>query len=457
MTLQRCLALVVFAVLTLVPINTSQAQLGALSFATAGVATSVALDNAEKKADGLIQKAGAVASLTSAKVARDLEILISDARQQMHEELTANWDTLDKQKVDLLRTIDGYFAQLDGLMAKGGLLEEDAYLDLNQLSSKLPFVTTDPVLRSVRGSTLTYRENGLYRIVMRGSIFGPENGPVKIAFDKSPVGPDVKVVYTPAYEAAIDVPAAYLLRYFDDNKLSYIPVQISVLVPDKSYYFYNLRNKKRTASYNFTLQLLPKHPISKYSLIEMNEEPTVDRNIVGRVWGPISQIPGCGHDGCNSGELVCANAPAGAEPIGVVSTYDSLNSAYGEFVGSATVTATTVCQGFHQHRPASRDVKIEISYYPPDTKLIANDVFLHEVSPEDSAKNPISPATGLGFENLYVAYFSNKMKSFRLAMMLFTGEPLSSTPEKTSSPLLDVKRADESKVKEVTVQIKPPW
>jgi hypothetical protein len=84
-------------------------------------------------------------------------------------------------------------------------------------------------------------------------------------------------------------------------------------------------------------------------------------------------------------------------------------------------------------------------------------VRFQEVSVDDTAKTPVPPATELGFDRLYVAYFSKKMKSFRLAMIVFTGEPLSATPEQTSSPLLEMSKMDETKVKEITVMIKKPW
>ena len=436
------------------PATPLQAQVTPLSFAAAGEATSLVLDTAEKKANDFVQQSGNVASLTSSKIARDLQMLISDARQQMHEELSYNRDTLDRKKVGLLRSIDGYIVQLNGMMVKGGLLEEDAYLDIAQLEKNLPFTSVDPVLSSARGTTLVYKQAGIYRVTIRGSIF---SGQAKIALNGVPIGSDVKVVYTPPYEAALDIPAGTLERYFKGAALAYVPVTVDVQVLDRSYWFPETRNKWRAATYKFTLQLLPKHPVSRYSLIEMDEDTSVDRNVVKTDWSEIVYVPGCGGDGCNSGHPICADVPAGAEPIGVVDHYDSLLNEWGEFVGAPYITGGTICQNFHQHRPAPRNVKIKISYYPADTTKIANDVQLHEVSVDDTAKAPIPAATELGFDRLYVAYFSNKMKTYRLGMMLFSGEPLGATPQKTSSPLLEVSEGDQTKSKEITIMIKPPW
>jgi hypothetical protein len=450
------LALLQILLLTLsVPRATPlQAQVAPLSFAATGVATSLALDAAEKKANNFVQQSGAVASLTSSKVARDLQMLISDTRQQLHEELNYQWDTLEGKKVDLLRSIDGYFSKLNATMVKGGLLEEDAYLDIAQLEKNLPFTSVAPVLSSVRGSTLVYQQAGIYRVTIRGSIF---SGKANFTLNGVPIGTDVKVMYTPPYEAALVIPAGTLEHYFKDTSLAYVPATVEVQVFDRSYWFAETRNKTRPAVYNFTLQLLPKHPVSRYSLIEMNEEPSVDRNVVKTDWSEIVLVPGCGSDGCNSGQPICADVPAGAEPIGVVDHYDSLLNAWGEFVGPPYIAGGTICQNFHQHRPAARNVKIKISYYPADTNLIAEDVRFQEVSVEDTAKSPIPSATELGFDRLYVAYFSKKMKSFRLGMTLFTGEPLGATKEKASSPLLELSTAIETNIKEITIEIKPPW
>src|SRR5690242_14791812 len=81
----------------------SEAQVPGLSFVETGVATSVALNKADAVGTHLIQQAGQVSSLTSSKVARDLQLLIDNARQQMNDELNTQWDKLDSQKLSVLR------------------------------------------------------------------------------------------------------------------------------------------------------------------------------------------------------------------------------------------------------------------------------------------------------------------------------------------------------------------
>jgi hypothetical protein len=434
------------------------AQVAPLSIAATGVVTSKVLDKAEQVGDNLIQQAGYVSSLTSSQTIRDLQLLISDARQQMHEELNTNWDRLDNQKVDLLRNIDSSIQQLSGVMNRGGLLEEDAYLDINHITDKLPFVSSDPIVGSVRGATVGFRETGFYRITVRGTVFQPPAGDPTVKIKGLVVGsPYVKLTKgTQHNEANIDFQSSYLSKYFADKTLSYLPITLDIPVPDKSYYFAETRKKYRTASYHVTLQLLPRHPIAKYSLIEMTEVPTVNKAAPPQSkWGDTVQVPGCGHDGCNDTFWACADVPAGAEPIAVVDHYDDVAS-YGEFTGLLKPTPGGICELYHQHRPMSRNIRIKVSYYPPDTALIPKDVELHPVSAEDSAQQPVAPAKELAFDQLYVAYFSNSMKSFRLAMTLFTGEPLGSTPEKTSAPILDVKRSDQTTAKEITIQVKSP-
>src|SRR4029077_7900100 len=59
----------------------SGAQVAPLSYAAVGVSTAVALNKADEVATNAINRAGSVASLTSAKIAQDIQLLIANARQ----------------------------------------------------------------------------------------------------------------------------------------------------------------------------------------------------------------------------------------------------------------------------------------------------------------------------------------------------------------------------------------
>jgi hypothetical protein len=129
-------------------------QGGILSFVAAGVTTGVALDKADEVGTHLIQQAGQTASLTSSKVARDLQLLNDNARWQLHDEMNVQWDKLDSQKLSVLTEIDKYIVQLNAGMERGGAIEENAYLDIDDVVSKLPFSKKEPILRTIKGATL---------------------------------------------------------------------------------------------------------------------------------------------------------------------------------------------------------------------------------------------------------------------------------------------------------------
>ena len=171
---------VLFFVCSALGPNTS-GQGGPLSFVAAGVTTEVALDKADEVGTHLIQQAGQTASLVSSKVARDLQLLIENARQQLHDELNDQWDRLDSQKLDMLKEIDKYIAQLNAGMERGGAIEENAYLDLADLAGKLPFSEKEPILRTIKGVTLYSREkSGFYRVSLKGNIFNQQYGEINV-------------------------------------------------------------------------------------------------------------------------------------------------------------------------------------------------------------------------------------------------------------------------------------
>src|SRR4051812_45922300 len=90
---------VILAFVSVFALTLSSLAIDPLTVATTGVATSVLLDKMEDKANTIVGNAGSVGSLLTTKAARDIELEITAARQQLHEELNQNWDRLDNEKV----------------------------------------------------------------------------------------------------------------------------------------------------------------------------------------------------------------------------------------------------------------------------------------------------------------------------------------------------------------------
>ena len=210
----------------------------------------------------------------------------------------------------------------------------------------------------------------------------------------------------------------------------------------------------RDVTFTFTLQLLPKFPVSEYKLIEMNEEPTWDENDTKEVWGPEATIGGCGNQGCNSYIEACAFAPDGGKPIAVTGQYDSAYAVgYGTWQGIRPM-GDGFCQTFHQQsHNTPRNVKIKISYHPADKHLMSNPVKLQEVDAGDV------PVTQLAYGRIYVAYFNNKQQSYRLRLTMFTGEPWEATPELQvpQTDALKIRKSDKSANKELSLIIETDW
>jgi hypothetical protein len=192
-------------------------------------------------------------------------------------------------------------------------------------------------------------------------------------------------------------------------------------------------------------------------LIALNEEPTVDQNATLQVWGPIVNIPGCGHHDCNTTMSVCADAPIGSEIISDVGHYDQLDGAWGSFLGDHSNSGGRFCRSFHSQHSESRNVQIQISYHPPAQTLTPVDVVLHMISPEESALHPLPPVSKLAFGETYIAYCDKQMKSFRLAATFFTGEPLSASSADPATPGWHLRRSLDSEFPEIAVQLVAPF
>lgn len=438
-------------------------QVGLLSFVAAGVTTDVALNKADEVGSHLVQQAGQMASLTSSKAARDVQLLIENARWQLHDELDVQWDKLDSQKLSILKEIDKYIVELNAGMEKGGAIEENAYLDLKDFADALPLSKKEPILRTIKGATIYFLPtNGNYRVSLKGNIFNQEYGePVVFRGNiqdknvEKPFGTGVKIVRdNSGYDVSLVFDSAVFKNDFEDSKLVYIPVIIKTKFPDGSMFHWK-GSGMLDVTYKFTLQLLPKFPVTEYEFVELNEEPTVDKNNIQEKWGDDYIVSTCGSkSGCNSWMVACAFAPPGSQAVQVIDRYDSAQQAGFGTWEWIKVNGESICENFHQQSHTTpRNIRIKISYYPPDKHLVANDVKLQEVQAADV------PATKLAYGTLYVAYFNNKKKSFRLRLKMFTGEYWEATPldQWPRTDDLKIRDSDKSDDKEFSLVIQPGW
>jgi hypothetical protein len=204
-----------------------------LTVAAGGLTTDAVLDKLDDKATHIIGQAAAAFSLGTSKAARDAQLLIAAARQEMHDELSNNWDRLDTQKVSILRSLDSSLEEMQKAVRMGGKIEDNVYLDIGSLLQSLPFSRSVPSLRRVEGATQYYKDTGYYRLVLTGNIFDAFQGTGKIEIDGKAVDPSW-LNPSPPHDIAVMIPADYLTKRFDDNKLAYVPVSIRARVSNRS-------------------------------------------------------------------------------------------------------------------------------------------------------------------------------------------------------------------------------
>jgi hypothetical protein len=477
-----------------------------LTVAATGITTSLLLDKLDDKATHIVQNAAAAGSLLTSKAARDFQLEIEAARQQLHDELNQQWDRLDQEKVSGLRAIDSALDQLNQTAMQAGKIEDDLALDVDQTLNKIPFLAKTATIRRIWGASQYYKPQGIYIISLHGNVFDQSAGVPDVWIDSKQLTtrPNLK----PPYDVVINIPVNLINDKFQDRKLTYLPIVIKQQVPNRAYGFQVWRSQYRPTEFKFMLELFPKYPAA-YRLTEFDEEPIVDSTQTLTQARREMLIPGCGDSGCNAYWNVCEDVPPGAQPVAAVDYYDSFNG-WGGFDGDhPTFTSTGICVKYWQHsHNVARNVGFAVQYHPLSSHVVDHDVELVPLSSDslsdyfrdDDAKdtriakdttvtgatNPTAPVGHGGFWDIvgilatmrsgsgavarsgvdhgavrlgrsYDARFSSNMKSFTLVFRTFTGEELIATPAKTAN-MLDISPLEnQTNFKRMTVAIKPPW
>lgn len=353
---------------------------GVLTVAAGGVATSKVLDKLDEKVTHIIQQAAAAGSLLSTKAARDLELEILAARQQLHDELNQNWDKLDQEKISGLKVLDKAIDDLNQNIQKIGTIEDDLSLDIDQKLSAIPFLKKAVTIRRVEGSSQYFKTEGLYVVKVKGNLFDQMANKPIVKVGDATLEPN-SVLLKPPYDLVINVPVALLKNYFQDRTLSYVPIAINQKVNNRDYSFQFWRDRLRDATYKLSLELFPKYPAA-YRLTEFDSEPFIDTSQTAVAPARFMYIPGCGNSGCNAYYNVCTDVPAGGQPIQAVDFQDSFNG-WGGF-GKQWVTSTGVCALYWQHsHNVGRNVGFNVQYHPLGSHIVPHDLELTALSSDD--------------------------------------------------------------------------
>lgn len=480
-----------------------------LTVAASGVAASKVLDTLAEKATQIVQQAAAAGSLLSTKAARDLELEVVAARQQLHDELNQNWDRLDQEKVAGLRGLDTAMESLSANIQKVGNITDDLSLDVDQKLAAIPFLKNVKTIRRVEGASQYFRTEGLYVVRVKGNLFDQLTAAPVVTVDGTTLEP-TSVLLKPPYDLVLNIKAEMINRKFKDRTLSYLPIVIRQQVANRPYSFQVWKDQYRNAEYTFKLELFPQYPAA-YLLTEWDEEPIVDASRTETAAARFMYVPGCGNSGCNAYYNVCTDVPAGGKPLEAVDFRDSF-SGWGGF-GAPWITSTGMCSQYWQHsHNVGRNVGFSVRYNPLGSHIIPHPLALVALSSDqkdalktqDAAQTPTSllglnvflsvvssqvadlvgvrpqaptslrivpitapsatPGTmlvvdhgGVRLGRTYSARFSPNMKSFDLVFRTFTGEELVVTPAK-SSKLVDASPLElDNSFKRMTVSLKTPW
>jgi hypothetical protein len=102
----------------------------AVNLSSSNPLTGAFLDDMEDTGQTIISQAAGAASLVTSKAARDVELLIQNARQELHDELDTRSNDLNSDQQRILGTIKTVLMQLDSEIAQAGEFKDELVLDM---------------------------------------------------------------------------------------------------------------------------------------------------------------------------------------------------------------------------------------------------------------------------------------------------------------------------------------
>ena len=348
----------------------------AVNLSSSNPLTGAALDDMEDTAQTIISQAAGAASLVTSKAARDVELLIQNARQELHDELDTRYNDLNSDQQRILGTIKTGLMQLDSEIAQAGEFKDQLVLDIDDTLNALPFTKTTPKIQRVTGATQYYRSTGLYRLEILNSFTTTDGEPPEVSIESIDKGGKKKSLELHAlgllpHKLVVTINSTDLNDNFKDDELADLTVVIVAQVKNRNHFYQFWRSRMRPATFRFTLELFPKYP-AQYQLITLNETPSYDTSQVKTQKGEITTVAGCGNSGCNMYITVCnTKVPTNAKIIGISAYYDSFNGWGGFDKNKNYVTNTGMCSVYWQHsHNQARNVSIDVDYYPPATTIV---------------------------------------------------------------------------------------
>ncbi|WP_395699769.1 HD domain-containing protein [Aquabacterium sp.] len=428
-----------------------------LTVAAPGFPTAFVLDKLNARAAFLAAKATGEGSLTASKTARELQLMIGNARAALRDQADERWDKLGADEQALLRSLDKAAAVTPDPKADHGRIEDPVQLDVAAQVTRPPFSEDKPSLRKVEGATQAWhRDKGSYRVTIHSNLAAAGAMSYAVTIAGQPAPPQWLQV-TPPGILQLTIPAAALADNFGDRNLVHLPVEVSGVFPSRSWKFW--QSNTIALSFPFSLELLPRKPFS-YTLKDSTHPTEVDpgRTLVAK--GKPVLVPGCGAPRCVHDHNVCNEVPAGAKPVEAINFSDSMVAdPNGGWTSAVMAMPTGFCAVFKQQSPnVARTVSFDVRYNPVNGDRKVTERKLKPLRPDKPGEAP-AEVDALELGRAYVGELAADRMGYELQLKAFTGQTYSaSSGSAPSSPMIKLtppeRSADNTRL-QFSVQL--PW
>jgi hypothetical protein len=386
-----------------------------LSVAAPGFPTAFVLDQFTAKAAFLAGKAIGEGSLPASRHARELQLMIANARAELRGESDDPWDKLPPPRQAILRALDRQLLAAPDPAADRGRIENPVALNVAAQLARLPFDKATPVVRRVDGATQLWRADGSYRVLVTTNL--PAAGATTYALNVGgqPAPPGWLKVQPPD-KLQLDIPAATLAPTLAERTLGHVPLEVTALMPKGTWKFWTAPTEP--LRFPITLEVFPRKPFA-YALKEAAEGFVVDdkRTLVAK--GRTLAVPGCGAAGCERDHVLCNDAPAGSKPVEPAFFTDSAAAdPAGAWTGAVNPTATGFCAIYKQRSPSvGRTIGFDVRYHPGQGERKTTERKLKHVRSEPG-KEP-AEADALAFDTDYQGEVAAAAGSWELVLTAF--------------------------------------
>lgn len=222
--------LLFFALLSLLLGATTCHAQGIATVALSGFVVSKLLDQFEGTANRLLQNGSTAGDALSTKFGNELRVATKNAELALATERDKTFEQLNQSEQSLLISMNAIITAANSAVNTAQTMEEIGNLDLVEFTNRLPFTQkVDFYLSSMKGLTQIHSAaNYDLDIIGLGVGLAPGDRSYKVSVKIADITLDgVNLRPQNAKELLVDVPNQTLERYFQDDKVSFVPVELT--------------------------------------------------------------------------------------------------------------------------------------------------------------------------------------------------------------------------------------